>query len=217
MKTDSRPLEFLESVCSAAVRARCESGAGVGAWAEGPRPGCAPARSFAGRVLLLALLAVPAYAQNLAPTFDLRPANTQSPLFTNGSFETGNLTGWVTNDTANASSSLAVRNSPSNLGFFTGSATDGSKFAYHPFSGTSGVNPGSISLAQDLVLPTGVPGAVVTLTFAFRAAWIVGSSATDPRLFRVAVQPSGGGADSYSTNLVSTVTRRIIMTRRTAT
>ena len=132
---------------------------------------------------------------NHAPTFTLRPVNTQS-LVSNGSFETGSFTGWVTSDTANTSPSLAVRADGSNLGFFNVSSSDGTYSASHGFSGAQA---GSISIAQDVVIP---PNGVATLSFTYRAAW-QNFGAAGNRVFRVAVQPSGGGADLYSQTLVT--------------
>ena len=195
MKTDSRPLEFLESVCSAAVRARCESGAGVGAWAEGPRPWCAPARSFAGRVLLLALLAVPAYAGNLAPTFDLRPANTQSPLFTNGSFETG---------AHNASSVQVVSSGSTAIAGW--SVTSGSVDWIQPpvwaaQSGTysldmNGNGPGEI--AQSFATVSGTTYLVQFYLAANTYPW--GTTTVT-----LSANATGGSSASYTVNVVPTV------------
>jgi len=137
-------------------------------------------------------------AVNDAPTFVLRPINTVADLIINGSFETGDFTGWIASDTANASPVQAVRANGFNLGFFNTLATDGAKSAAHGFSGA---NAGSISIAQDLTLPTAGSAA---LTFAYRAGWnTFGSTATSNRTFRVSVRAAGGGAELFSTNLVS--------------
>ena len=137
-------------------------------------------------------------AVNDAPTFVLRPINSVTDLVSNGSFETSDFTGWIVADTANASPSLSVRANGFNLGFFNTVATDGTKSASHGFSGA---NAGSISIAQDLTLPT---AGSATLTFAYRAGWnTFGSAATSNRTFRVSVRAAGGGAELFSTNLVS--------------
>ncbi|NDA65414.1 MAG: hypothetical protein EBY09_02045, partial [Verrucomicrobia bacterium] len=133
---------------------------------------------------------------NHAPTFTLRPVNTQSSLVSNGSFETGSFTGWVMSDTANTSPALAVRANGSNLGFFNVASSDGTYSATHGFSGTQA---GSISLAQDVTIP---PNGVATLSFTYRAAWQTFGAAGN-RVFRFAVQPSGGGADLYSQTLLT--------------
>ena len=132
---------------------------------------------------------------NQAPTFTLRPLNPQS-LLSNGSFETGSFTGWTASDTANTSPSLAVRADGFNLGFFNVASSDGTYSASHGFSG---VQAGSISLAQNVVIP---PNGVATLSFAYRAAWQT-FGATGNRVFRFAVQPSGGGADLTSQTLIT--------------
>ena len=137
-------------------------------------------------------------AVNDAPTFVLRPINTVADLIINGSFETGDFTGWIASDTANASPVQGVRANGFNLGFFNTLATAGAKSAAHGFSGA---NAGSISIAQDLTLPTAGSAA---LTFAYRAGWnTFGSTATSNRTFRVSVRAAGGGAELFSTNLVS--------------
>ncbi len=133
---------------------------------------------------------------NHAPTFTLRPVNTQSSLLNNGSFETGSFSGWIATDTANTLPTLAVRANGTNLGFFNVSSSDGTYSATHGFSGA---NAGSISLAQDVTLP---PGGGAALAFTYRAAWQTFGAAGD-RVFRFAVQPAGGGADLYSQTILT--------------
>jgi len=133
---------------------------------------------------------------NHAPTFALRPVNTQSSLLNNGSFETGSFTGWTATDTANSTPALAVRANAANLGFFNVVSSDGTYSATHGFSGATA---GSISIAQDVTLP---PGGGATLSFAYRAAWQTFGAAAD-RVFRFVVQPGGGGADLLSQTILT--------------
>ena len=133
---------------------------------------------------------------NHAPTFALRPVNTQSSLLNNGSFEAGSFTGWTATDTANSTPTLAVRTNGANLGFFNVVSSDGTYSATHGFSGATA---GSISIAQDVTLP---PGGGATLSFTYRAAWQTFGAAAD-RVFRFAVQPAGGGADLLSQTILT--------------
>ncbi len=153
---------------------------------------------FVALVAVVGLLLSPRlHAQNVAPTFNLRPANLQSNLISNGSFETGSFTGWITSDTANNTPEPAVRLTNFNLGFFRVSATDGTNAATHYFSGD---HAGTISIAQDVTIP---PGGVVTLYFSYKANAITDDTAAGPRTFRVTVQPSGGGAEQFSQTILS--------------
>ncbi|MEQ2006820.1 MAG: Ig-like domain-containing protein [Limisphaerales bacterium] len=131
---------------------------------------------------------------NDAPSFALRAVSTLNSV-NNGSFESGDFTGWTVSDTANTTPSLAVRADPANLGLFDAGATDGTRSATHGFSGATA---GTISIAQDVTVPAGG-----TLTFTYRASWNVSAAATANRTFRLVVQPAGGGAELFGTNLVS--------------
>ena len=127
---------------------------------------------------------------NQAPSFNLRLANTQASPIVNGSFETGDFTGWTVSDTANTTPSLAVRADGANLGIFNVLSTDGTKSATHGFGGTS---EGLISIGQNVTVPA---NATAQATFTYRIAWnTIGSAATSNRTFRVSVQPAGGGVE----------------------
>ena len=127
---------------------------------------------------------------NQAPSFNLRLANTQASPIVNGSFETGDFTGWTASDTANTTPSLAVRANGANLGIFNVLSTDGTRSATHGFGGTS---EGLISIGQDVTVPA---NATAQATFTYRIAWnTFGSTATSNRVFRVSVQPAGGGTE----------------------
>jgi len=121
--------------------------------------------------------------------------------FVNGSFETGDFTGWLTNDLGYPFSPLTVRMAGYTPwpGFFSSLPSDGYFAATHGFDGDG---PGTIWIAQDLVVPTNTP----LLSFDYRAAWdlITYSTNAASRVLRVVVQPAGGGAVLAAfTNLVA--------------
>jgi len=120
----------------------------------------------------------------------------RASLFVNPSFETGDFTGWITSDLTN-SLPLSVFNSYPDPFIVSPSwiPTDG-EFA--AFSGFDGESPGVISIAQDIVLPSGS----TTLLFDYRAAWNLFLASQD-RLFNVVVQPSGGGSDLLTQTILT--------------
>jgi hypothetical protein len=106
--------------------------------------------------------------------------------FVNGSFETGDFTGWITRD-INPFISLAVGGAgiSAGFGFFSTSPTDGQ---YVALTGFDGGGPGDIIVAQEVLVAPGIS----TVTFDYRAAWdmqFVGTS-TAPRLFDVKILAS---------------------------
>ena len=106
----------------------------------------------------------------------------------NGSFETGDFTGWMWSDIINRPN-LGVRSGGSpGFGLFTGAPTDGTFFASHNFDGSEA---GVIQFSQDVVIPSGT----ATLSFDWRAGWDFrfGGTVTQPRTFHVHVEPFGGG------------------------
>ena len=120
-----------------------------------------------------------------------------SALFVNPSFETSDFTGWITSDLTNGLP-LSVFNSYPDPFTFTPSwiPTDGN---FAAFSGFDGDTAGVISIAQDIVVPSGG----TTVLFDYRTSWNLFASSQD-RLFNVVVQPSGGGSD-LSTQAILTV------------
>ncbi len=112
----------------------------------------------------------------------------------------GNFTGWVTNDLVFPLYPLTVAKTPASIrsfGFFLTAPTEGIFCATHGFEGSG---HGTISMAQDVILPSGP----ALLTFDYRAAWDMSnySGSTLPRTFAVTVQPFGGGTPLriYSAN-----------------
>lgn len=118
----------------------------------------------------------------------------------NGSFETGDFTGWITNDLTDPFFPLQVDDAGVTPGFglFSSAPTDGKFAALHGFDGNG---PGIISLAQDVFIETGI----TTLTFDFRAGWdmqnFFGSSLD--RLFEVNIETAGGGANLLNENFLT--------------
>ncbi len=114
----------------------------------------------------------------------------------NGSFETGDFTGWIATDMPGPYSAISVLSSGTlpvfNMVFgcplLSTASTDGAFSVHHGFAGAG---PGVYTLAQDVVL-----GPCSTrLEFDWVAAWeMTCCGATLPRTFRVDIEPVGGGA-----------------------
>jgi hypothetical protein len=119
-------------------------------------------------------------------------AETLAPM-ANPGFETGDFTSWVTADVALPTMAVDVVPSGYNpgFGFFSAAPTEGTWAAMHGFDGQG---PGTIVIAQDLTLSNGF----VNLDFDYRAAWDNTYGATQDRVFRVDVEPMGGGAPILS-------------------
>ena len=109
----------------------------------------------------------------------------------NGSFETGNFSSWITTDFSDPFVPLQVRANGYSPGYglFSSTATDGVDSAT---SGFDGNGPGTIQMAQDILVPASAP----LLAFDFRAGWdmLDYGGSTLARTFTVTVQPNGGGA-----------------------
>jgi len=124
--------------------------------------------------------------------------------FTNCSFETGDFTGWINNDSAMPFIPQAVEMGgvDPGFGFFLSAPTDGAFAAVNGFD-SGGGTPDFIELAQDVSLPA-ASGSVV---FDYRGAYDLATfGATMDREFRVEVQASGGGPALASTVLLTAVT-----------
>ncbi|MEM9840560.1 MAG: hypothetical protein AAF830_15585 [Pseudomonadota bacterium] len=122
-------------------------------------------------------------------------------LVVNGSFETGDFSGWTTSVANNSNGSLVVTNGPTapDSGAPLPGATDG---AFQAVTGQSG--PGTYSLTQTVALPTGITSAI--LSFDFFANTDVGlidngtldHTGTPNQHARVDILVAG--ADPFSTN-----------------
>lgn len=120
--------------------------------------------------------------------------------FINGSFETGDFRGWITHDLTNPFVPLTVRGAGYSPGFglFSSAPTDGQ---YAATTGFDGIDPGHITLAQEIVIGPGTS----TISFDYRAGWDMkdfsGSSAA--RLFDVEILTVGGASVLLDQNFIT--------------
>lgn len=127
----------------------------------------------------------------------------------NGSFETGDLTGWTVKEltaASNPSLPLSVRGAgveypaptfiafPYILDYFTSAPTHGQWAVLHDFNGDDPATSGLANrreLYQDVTLPPGT----TMLKFDYRAAWeLFRFGSTQDRTFDVEIEPAGGGS-----------------------
>jgi len=139
----------------------------------------------------------------------------------NGSFETGDLTGWTVKELTPASNPnlpLSVRPAgveypaPTftvfsfpyliTLDYFTSAPTDGQYAALNDFNGDDTATSGFVNrreLYQDITLPA----STTTLEFDYRAAWeLFRFGNTQDRTFSVEIEPAGGGATLRSQTIL---------------
>ena len=141
----------------------------------------------------------------------------------NGSFETGDLTGWTVKELTPASNPnlpLSVRPAgveypaPTftvfsfpfliTLDYFTSAPTDGQYAALNDFNGNDPATPVDTfvnrrELYQDVTLPA----SATTLEFDYRAAWeLFRFGNTRDRTFSVEIEPAGGGATLRSQTIL---------------
>jgi hypothetical protein len=155
--------------------------------------------------------ASPEYTATLSSNNPIEPIISSAPdcnsvpnnPFANCGFETGDFTGWITQDLSPPFVPLAVQ--PGGVtpvvGFFATTPTEGSYVAAHGFDGNG---PGYITIAQDVTLG---PDADI-LIFDYRAAWDLINFAPPGSLDRhltVEIQPSGGGAALRTSSPVLTL------------
>jgi MYXO-CTERM domain-containing protein len=119
----------------------------------------------------------------------------------NGSFETGDFTGWTTQDLADPLNALTVRTNGYNEGYglFSTQATNGS---YVATTGFDGAGPGTISISQNIGLLT---SSADLLTFDYRAGWdmLDYAGSTLNRTFDLVLSPSGGGSPLATFNVLT--------------
>jgi len=152
------------------------------------------ARSFFIALALLVGLLIPASGPFTNPASALMVGPT-TELLVNGSFETGDFTGWEFLDMATPFSPLGVLSAGSDLPMLVITPTDGTFAVGHGFDGEG---PDTIEFWQDVAIPEGY---VARLSFDWRANW---SHSSLPRTFDVVVEPGGGGAPLFSTNIYTT-------------
>lgn len=116
---------------------------------------------------------------------------TVGAVINNCSFETG-FTGWITKEIATPLYTLTVTSTGvlnDDYGFFASEPTQGSYALVHGFDGAG---PDFIRLYQDVTLPE-TPS---RLFFDYRAGWDLRTfnyGMTEARIFRVKIEPAGGG------------------------
>lgn len=118
-------------------------------------------------------------------------SSANATLINNGSFETGDFTGWTTQDLSIPFFPQQVVGSgvSPGFGFFSSSPTDGQFAAVNGFDGNG---PGTISLSQDITVTS-----QSTILFDYRAAWnmLNFGGSTINRIFDVNIETAGGGAN----------------------
>lgn len=130
---------------------------------------------------------------------------------TNGSFETGNFSGWIATDLPGGpffALSVQTAGSANSFGWpWSSTPTDG---RYTAFSGFDGAGPGKITLAQDIGVVTGTGD--TTLTFDYRAAYNLSTfcSNCSNRLFDVLIQTAGGGTTLATINELTALAGTIV-------
>ncbi len=136
----------------------------------------------------------------------------------NGSFETGDFSGWTLTEIDPASTPslpLSVAGAgvefpadtfsapPETLDYFTSAPTHGQYAALHDFNGDDPVTPGSPNL-RELYQDVSLPSEATHLLFDYRAAWeLFRFGSTVDRTFSVVIEPSGGGAPLQSEVILS--------------
>ncbi|MEO1528328.1 MAG: hypothetical protein AAFX06_23135, partial [Planctomycetota bacterium] len=106
--------------------------------------------------------------------------------FTNPSFETGDFTGWITQELSRPFSPLRVGTvgDQASFGSNTLMPTDGTFAVMHGFDGAQG----TIRVAQDVMI-TGN-----SISFDHRGGWSLTFGAIEDRLFQVNIETAGGGS-----------------------
>ncbi|HUR55183.1 MAG TPA: pre-peptidase C-terminal domain-containing protein, partial [Gemmataceae bacterium] len=131
-----------------------------------------------------------------------------SNLVNNGSFETGDFTGWSVSTTGFPFVDWTVSGAGDGSGFFPGtSPQDGALVAWNGFDGGG---PMEFSMFQDVAIPAGIPSA--TLSWQERIQWdfALTGSATEARTYQVLVQNPGTGATLGTLYSFSTGTAHVV-------
>lgn len=119
-------------------------------------------------------------------------------VITNGSFETGDFSGWTIQDIATPPLAVQVNSAgvSRGFGFFDSAPTDGRFAALHGFDG---FGPGTIRISQDITVTN-----QSTIAFDYRAAWDLTFDANNiiDRTFDVNIETAGGGANLANFNIL---------------
>ncbi len=122
---------------------------------------------------------------------------------TNGSFETGDFAGWLTQDMGSPFFPLSVNaaNTVDTFGWgWSNTPTDGQFDALTGFDGDGASGPVStVIVAQDALINAS------TLEFDYRAAWDLTFGGTIDRTFNVEIEPAGGGGALQVFNILTAV------------
>src|SRR5439155_14616626 len=121
--------------------------------------------------------------------------------FFNGGFELGKFSAWITNDVSQPPIRLAVRRNGANFSDYPGLRT---RPVEGTFSASFGLfaNPGIgiVRIAQDVEITAAAP----LLTFDYLAVWEgVPFAGAVPPVFKVTIEPSGGGTVLFTTNIIA--------------
>ena len=112
-----------------------------------------------------------------------------SAQVTNGSFETGGLSGWIVRDLNDPYRAIAAEIDGVTDGAFSSFASQATDGSHSLLTGFDGDGPGVISLAQYI----GVVGPNASLTFDWRAGWDMAPyGATLDRTFGLQIQSKDG-------------------------
>ena len=126
------------------------------------------------------------------PGFSSHDCNDPGNVLADCGFESG-LGGWTVEDLTTPFVPIQVGGAGLTPGFglFTSAPTEGTMALLHGFDGDG---PGFIRAHQDVVIPLGG-----MLQFDYRAGWdYTFGTPTASRIFRVVLQPAGGGANLFS-------------------
>ena len=118
-------------------------------------------------------------------------------VFINPGFETGDFTGWITQDLLNPFFPLTVQPAGFAGPFLPPplTPTEGNFAAVSGYDGDGALGPNPIFFAQDVTIPGNI------LAFDWRAGWSMGG--TLPRTLDVVVRPLGGGAPLATFNVLT--------------
>jgi hypothetical protein len=167
--------------------------------------GCSNVSFCNSRVIQLILaLALFSFLMVIMPSTSAFSANCESGenAFLNCGFERGDFRGWVTQDLSSPFFPLQVNLAgiTPGFGFFVSDPPQG---VFAALTGFDGNGPGTISVAQDVLLAENAD----ILTFEYECAWdlLNFGDPTENRIFEVNIEPSGGGAPLQTDTILTAV------------